>query len=150
MNYAELLQYPGYLYLNSLFEPEDNALIVDIDRCKTTETPISENDNFSSHEAFDVDETLPILRLQFDFYIAYSVLNESFTALDKYEDYEGRGFSLYSKSRYLDFIEMGTTADEEHPGPYKHYGINALNHTIDVVSTEPPRVSFIQRDVQQK
>ncbi|MDN7245642.1 hypothetical protein [Planococcus shenhongbingii] len=150
MNYAELLQYQGYLYLNSLFEPEDNAFIVDIDRCKIPGTPIGENDTFSSYDAFNVDETLPILRLEFDFYIAYSVLNESFTALDKYEVYEGRGFSLYSKSRYLDFIEMGTTADEVHPGPYKHYGINALNHTIDVISTEPPRVSIIQRDVPPK
>lgn len=150
MNYAELLQYQGYLYLNSLFELEDNTLIVDIDRCKTPKIPVGENDTFSSYEALDVDETLPILRLEFEFYIAYSVLNESFTAKDKYEVYEGQSFSLYSKSRYLDFIEIGTTAGEEDPGPYKHYGINALNHTIDVVSTEPPRVSFIQRDGQQE
>lgn len=34
MNYSKLLQYPGCIYLNSIFEPEDNALIVDIERCK--------------------------------------------------------------------------------------------------------------------
>jgi adenine-specific DNA methylase len=34
MNYSKLLQYQGYIYLNSIFEPEDNALIVDIERCK--------------------------------------------------------------------------------------------------------------------
>ncbi|MDN3451813.1 MAG: hypothetical protein WBF39_05900 [Planococcus donghaensis] len=150
MNYTELLQCQSYLYLNSLFEPEDNALIVDIDRCKINATPIGETDTVSSYDPFDVDETLPIIRLEFDFHIAYSVLNESFTALDKYEVYEGRFFSLYSKSRYLDFIEIGTTAEDEHPGPYKHYGINTLNHTIDVISTEPPRVSIIHRDGQHK
>lgn len=150
MNYSELLQYQGYFYLHSLFEPEDNALIIDIDRCKLPDIPIRETDTFSSYVSFDVDETLPILRLEFDSYIAYSVLNESFTALDKYEIYEGRVFSLYSKSRYLDFVEIGTTADDIHPGPYKHYGINTLNHTINVVSSEPPRISFMQRNGQQE
>lgn len=150
MNYSELLQYQGYFYLNSLFEPMDNVLIVDIDRCKIPDAPIGKNDTFSSYVSLDMDETLPILRLEFDSYIAYSVLNESFAALDKYEIYEGRVFSLYSKSRYLDFVEIGTIADDVHPGPYKHYGINALNHIIDVVSTEPPRISFIQRNGQQE
>jgi hypothetical protein len=150
MDYGELLQYEGYLYLNSLFEPEDNALIIDVDRCRTPKIPIGEKDTFSIYDAFDVDETVPILRLEFDSYIAYSVLNESFTTLDKYEVYEGRGFSLYSTSRYLDFIEIGTTADVEHPGPFKQYGINALNHTINVISTEPPRVSMRKRNTQQE
>lgn len=150
MHYSELLQYRGYLYLNSLFEPEDNTLIIDIDRCKTPRIPISENDASSSYDSLDVDETLPIFRLEFDWYIAYAVTNESFTVFDKYEVYEGRSFSLYSKSRYLDFIEISTTADDEIPGPYKHYGINVLNHTIDVISTDPPKVSVIQRDGQQE
>ncbi|MDN3451698.1 hypothetical protein QMA09_15980, partial [Planococcus sp. APC 3906] len=109
---------------------------------------ISENDASSYYDSLDMDETLPIFRLEFDWYIAYAVTNESFTVLDKYEVYEGRSFSLYSKSRYLDFIEISTTADDEIPGPSKHYGINALNHTIDVISTDPPKVSVIQRDGQ--
>lgn len=51
--------------------------------------------------------------------------------------YKGSAFAVYSKSRYLDFIEVGTIADDIHLGPFKHYGIHALNHIIDVVSTEP-------------
>ncbi|AND41472.1 hypothetical protein A361_20670 [Cytobacillus oceanisediminis 2691] len=148
MNYSELLQYQGYIYLNSIFEPEDNTLIIDIDRCIRNDILVCENDTSSSYGSIDVDETLPIIRLKFDWYIAYSVRNESFTTIDAYEHYEGRVFSLYSKSRYLNFIEVGTIADEIYPGPFKHYGINALNHIIDVISTEPPSISVIQRNGQ--
>lgn len=150
MNYSELLQYQGYIYLNSIFEPEDNTLIVDIDRCKINGISADQNDTSSSYSSIKVDDTLPIIRLKFDWYIAYSVRNESFTEMDEYEIYKGRVFSLYSKSRYLDFIEVGTIADDMYPGPFKHYGINALNHIIDVVSSEPPSISEIQRNGQQE
>jgi len=153
MNYSELLQYKGDIYLNSIFEPEDNTLIVDIDRCKVNGNVVeekNEEDTSSSYGSIDIDYTLPIIRLKFDWYIAYSVRNESFTVMDEYEAYKGRAFSLYSKSRYLDFIEVGTIADDIYPGPFKHYGINALNHIIDVVSTEPPSISVIQRNVKQE
>lgn len=97
-----------------------------------------------------MDYALPIIRLTFDWYIAYSVRNESFTVIEEYEMYKGSAFAVYSKSRYLDFIEVGTTADDIHPGPFKHYGIHALNHIIDVVSTEPPSISVIQIDREPK
>lgn len=62
--------------------------------------------------------------------------------------YKGSAFAVYSKSRYLDFIEVGIIADDIHPGPFKRYGIHALNHIIDVVSTEPPSISVIQRNLE--
>lgn len=96
MNYSELLQYQGYIYLSSIFEPEYNTLIVDIDRCKINGISVVQNDTSSSYNSIEVDETLPIIRPKFDWYIAYSVRNESFTAMDEYEVYEGRVFSLYS------------------------------------------------------
>ena len=155
MNYSKLLQYQGYIYLNSIFEPEDNALIVDIERCKISGNVAEEKtgestSSSSSYASIDVDYALPIIRLTFDWYIAYSVRNESFTVIDEYEMYKGSAFAVYSKSRYLDFIEVGTIADDIHPGLFKHYGIHALNHIIDVVSTEPPSISVIQRDREPK
>ncbi|MBT2258451.1 hypothetical protein [Priestia megaterium] len=155
MNYSKLLQYQGYIYLNSIFEPEDNALIVDIKRCKISGNVAEEKtggstSSSSSYASIDVDYALPIIRLTFDWYIAYSVRNESFTVIEEYEMYKGSAFAVYSKSRYLDFIEVGTIADDIHPGPFKNYGIHALNHIIDVVSTEPPSISVIQRDREPK
>ncbi|MGO1059195.1 hypothetical protein ACTL32_08720 [Planococcus sp. FY231025] len=149
MNYSELLQHQGYIYLNTLFEPKDNSLIVDIDHCKPFGKAVAGTNPSSSYGVIEVDETLPILRLEFDWYIAYSVRDESFTVIEKYEVYEGSVFSLYSKSRYLDFINVSTIADEVHPGPFKHYGINALNHIIDVISMDPPKISYIHRDSQR-
>ena len=122
---------------------------MDIERCKVNGNVAEEitgERNSSSYASIDVDYALPIIRLTFDWYIAYSVRNESFTVIDEYEMYKGSAFAVYSKSRYLDFIEIGTIADDIHPGPFKHYGIHALNHIIDVVSTEPPRISVIQRN----
>ncbi len=148
MKYAELMAYEGYIYLNSIFEPENNALILDLERCKTNETmeDIQIGDVvIEGGHSIDADETLPILRIEFDWYIAYSVINESFTVMDKYEVFEGKTFRIYSKSRYLDFINISTIASDFHPGPFKHYGIVALNHIIDVVSTEPPTISLINR-----
>ncbi|MEH7355593.1 hypothetical protein V7150_18865 [Neobacillus drentensis] len=151
MKYSELLNYQGYIYLNSIYEPRYNLLILDIDRCKVigyqADEQTEEGISVSSYGSIDVDETLPIIRIEFNWYIAYSVRNESFTVSDEYEVFDGEAFSIYSKSRYLDFIKVSTIASDFHPGPFKHYGINALNHIIDVVSTEPPIISFINRKV---
>jgi hypothetical protein len=149
--YEELIVYKGYIYLTSIYEPQDNKLILEIERCKVNE----ESEDIQVGEAviedchsIDVDQTLPIIQIVFDWYIAYSVRNESFTVLDEYEDFEGGVFCIYSKSRYLDFIEVSTIASDDHPGPFKHYGINALNHIIDVVSTEPPTISIKNRSAE--
>jgi hypothetical protein len=40
----------------------------------------------NSH-SIDIDESLPILRIEFNWYIAYSITNESFTIMDEYEVY---------------------------------------------------------------
>lgn len=152
MKYSELLNYQGYIYLNSISEPQDNSLIIDIDRTITNGNQeyvgLKEGDS-AAYGSIEVDETLPIIRAEFDWYIAYSVTNESFSRLDEYEVFEGGAFTVYSKSRCLDFIDISTIASYFHPGPFKHYGINALNHIIDVVSTEPPTVSLIHRPGQR-
>ncbi|WEG12244.1 hypothetical protein PU629_19320 [Pullulanibacillus sp. KACC 23026] len=148
MNYSELMNYQGYLYLNSISESSDSTLVLELDRTiikgvkENEQTEVSQSDSYGS---IDVDESLPIIRLVFDWYIAYSIRNEAYTVGDQYEVYDGKAFCIYSKSRYLDFINVSTIASDFHPGPFKHYGINALNHIIDVGSTEPPTISLIHR-----
>jgi len=90
------------------------------------------------------DDEKPVVKITFDFYIAYSVLNESYVVQDRYEKYKGAFFRLYKKSRYLDYISLGTIATSDYPGPFKHYGICALDHIIDVVSVEEPIIEVIQ------
>ncbi|MGN7471980.1 hypothetical protein [Brevibacillus sp. SAFN-007a] len=42
------------------------------------------------------DEQLPIIQIDFETYISYSITNESFTAWDDYEEFEGDAFRIYS------------------------------------------------------
>lgn len=84
------------------------------------------------------NDRFPLIQVEFESYIGYSILNESYTIWDDYEQFEGKIFRIFSKSRYLDFITLGTIATEEYPGPYKHYGIAALNHIVNIVSTSEP------------
>ena len=37
-----------------------------------------------------------------------------------------------------------TFASEEYPGPYKHYGVNCLNHIIDIVSETDPIIKELE------
>lgn len=83
--------------------------------------------------------------MDFDWYIGYSVLNEGFTVCDDYEKFQGKSFRIYTKSRYLDFIKVGTIASVDYPGHFKHYRIVCLNHIIDIVSTNELIIKKIKR-----
>jgi hypothetical protein len=72
------------------------------------------------------------------------VRNESFVANDKSELSEGRLLVKYSKSHFLNYVQLGTFATAEYPGPYNHWGIICGNHIIDVVSTEEPEVKVLE------
>ena len=57
---------------------------------------------------------------------------------------------IYTKSRYLDFIKEHTLADQicgdVYP-PFRHYGIVCLNHIIDIVSIDTPKVTEIYKEL---
>ena len=73
-------------------------------------------------------------------------LNESYTYLDKEEEFEGRLACIYTKSRFLDYVRISTLASDEYPGPFKHYGFNCLNHIVDIVSADPPKIVELRFD----
>jgi len=77
-------------------------------------------------------------------YMAYSVRNEVFVAEDKSEMWEGRLLRKYSNSHFRDYVAKATFANDEYPGPYRHWGVNCLNHIVDVVSTADPTVSCVR------
>lgn len=88
------------------------------------------------------NDKFPLLKIEFNSYIGYAVRNESFTVWDDYEQFEGKIFRVYQRSRYLDFISKSTIATADYPGPFLHYGIAGLNHIVDIVSTEAPVVKL--------
>lgn len=146
MNYIDLMNLEN-IYLNNLEEPQENFLRLAFIKSKTN--VISEYINIGDKviknvHSIDYDYMNPLIQIDFESYIGYSILNESFTSMDHYEDFEGKAFRIYRKSRYLDFIKVGTFASEDYPGAFKHYGIVCFNHIIDIVSVSEPIVKEIQ------
>jgi hypothetical protein len=98
----------------------------------------------SGTRAIESDATCRAFELVWLSYVSYSVRNESFCTLDKEERWEGRLFCLYSKSHFLDYVAQATFASADYPGPLQHWGVNCLNHIVDVVSIAEPQVREIK------
>jgi len=68
------------------------------------------------------------------------------TVMDDYEISDGNLFRIYSKSKYLDFIKVGTIAEDIFPEKqFVHYQIPCLNYTIDIISYDEPKFTEIKR-----
>ncbi|MEH7444897.1 hypothetical protein V7201_21570 [Bacillus sp. JJ1122] len=131
MNFLELMGWTGYIYLDELLEPEDNSLRLIINRSKTDKDS-------------DYVEHLPLVQFDFDTYISYSIINESFDNVDENEIYRGKVFRIYTQSNYLEFIKSSTLEREDlcPKENYVHYQFPCLNHTIDVISCEEPKITI--------
>lgn len=150
MEYMDLMNQKGYIYLHSLIEPETNSLRIFVDRCKViqqgVDIEIGKHIIRDTH-SIEVDEELPIVQLDFNSYISYSIINESFAVLDDYEIFDGNSFRIFKKSRYLDFINKGTIVNDVFPEEQPvHYEIACLDHIIDVISFDEPIVNEIKRE----
>lgn len=127
MDFNELLQEKGYIYLEKIIEPKENSLRLLINR-----------------STFNIE--LPMVQLEFESYISYSVIDECFSySIDNSEISKGKLFRIYTKSRYLDFIKIATNEREDlcPSDNYIHYQFPCLNHTIDVISCEEPKVTVV-------
>jgi hypothetical protein len=142
-NLFQLINQHRFLYLIEICEPEDNVLKLTLAEAKVSGS--RENIEIGGGEIKDtapivVAEDSSVYEVIFDQYIAYSVRNESYTHLDKEEEFEGRLACIYTKSRFLDYVSVSTFASDDFPGSFKHYGFNCLNHIVDIVSTSPPKI----------
>lgn len=142
MIFQDLMNLKDVFFIG-LTEPKTNSLRLVFSKSITGDTLEKVMIGETSLDAYpiNVDENTPLIQIDFDRYIAYSIRNESFTSWDEYEEFEGKIFRIYSKSRYLNFIGVSTFATEEFPGPFKHYGICCLDHIVDIVSMSSPIVS---------
>jgi hypothetical protein len=126
VNFNQLMQEKGYIYLEKI-EPKENSLRLLINR-----------------STINID--LPMVQLEFESYISYSVIDECFSySIDNSEISKGELFRFYTKSRYLDFIKKATNEREDLclSENYIHYQFPCLNHTIDVISCEEPKVTVV-------
>ena len=132
-----------YMFLRQCWEPEENTLQVVIEEAKADGPP----------EDFEIGSkvisgTVPVLSdpscqlflLEWRSYVAYCVRNESFTAWDDSEVFDGRHFRVYSKSHFREYVARSTFATDEYPGPLKHWCVVCENHLVDVVGCEEPEL----------
>ena len=130
-----------HIYVTDISEPKVNTL-----RLVIEPAPVPKSDADPDHP-IDTAGFTDSYEVLFPSYIAYSVRNESFTVADSEEVFNGRLFVEYSRSKFLDFIESATIASEDHPGPFRHFGINALDHIIDVASIDNPIIRQVRSTV---
>lgn len=141
-----------YLYLTEIGEPMDNVLRVVIEQASAGE---EERDVkigtaiVSGCRDITSDEKCFAYEVIFESYITYSVMNESFSFVDKSEIYTGNLFRTYSKSHFLDYVKVATLASEEYPGVFRHYEIVALNHIVEIVSVDLPKINVLRFPLNQ-
>ena len=143
-----------YLYLDTVSEPEENSLRVVVLEATIGATPIEQPLTAEHYEAIR-----PLLagsraiehlagckkfELLWDSYIGYSVVNESYSNGEPASSNgKGRLMVEYERSEYLDYLSRASFATADYPGPYKHWALYCLNHTIDVASQDSPVVRIL-------
>ena len=144
----EVIDACKWIFLREIGEPEENSLRLVIEEAKSDgpheDIEILPGKVISGTRAIESDATCRAFELVWLSYVSYSVRNESFCTLDKEERWEGRLFCLYSKSHFLDYVAQATFASADYPGPLQHWGVNCLNHIVDVVSIAEPQVREIK------
>jgi hypothetical protein len=144
-----------FIYLIEINEPSDNVLRLVISEAQERKTSedLKMGDVVLSSVLSDVnelvaDESCNAYEILFQDYVAYGVRDESFVTPDESEKWTGRLFQVYSRSHFLDYVRVATFASDDYPGKLGHYGINCLNHIVDIVSASQPIISLI-RGAQQ-
>ena len=131
-----------WLFLQKLWEPVDNELRLVVAEGRADgpaeDFEIMPGKVITDSRSVEVTPASRVFELGWPSYVAYSVRNESFCTDDESEVWEGRLLCVYSRSHFIDYVARSTFASDDHPGPLRHYGLNCLNHIVDVVSAEPP------------
>ena len=148
MNLREQIDQLQYVFLTGIGEPKANALQIVIQEGRVA--PETETIEVGAAKITDVhpivcDDTSRTYEIMFPSYVAYAVLNESFASIDKYEEYTGRFFRIYSKSHFLDYVGVATFASDDYPGKSTHYEIACLDHIVEVVSVDEPQIRNLTR-----
>ncbi len=147
LDLIEQIDSHSFLYLIEISEPHDNVLRLIVSEAQSRKTPddvVIEGMKLTNAFELVSDGSCTAYEVIFQHYVAYSVRNESFVTVDKTEMCTGRLFKTYSQSRFLDYVGVATFASDDFPGKLGHYGVNCLNHIVDVVSSAQPLISIIR------
>jgi hypothetical protein len=135
------------LLVREITEPRENSLRLMIEEAfllpEEVTVAVGGTEITGGHPIRSVEGSR-LFEIIWDFYVAYSVRNESYVARDESEVFSGRFARVYSRSHFLDYVSRATFACNEHLGPMQHVALVSENHIVDVVSTALPRVRQIR------
>jgi hypothetical protein len=95
--------------------------------------------------ALNTSEQSRLIEVRFCRPVAWQLVDESFTAFDKYEVHEGAfALQVLTQSRYLDYVRdnHGWFNEVGRRGSSKHYRVWTENEVIDVVACQDPKVDL--------
>jgi hypothetical protein len=137
-----------WLYLRSISEPRDNSLRLVIEEARSgdelQEIEVVPGVKLGSGRSIEHDDACRAFEIEWESYISYGVTNESYDNPDDPSSYTGRLVRRYSTSPFLDYVTRSTFASEGYPRPFAHIAILCLNHSINVASTEEPKVRLLK------
>lgn len=135
------------LFLREATEPNENSLRLIVEEAgvlpEEVVVKIGATEITGCHPVRPMDGSR-VFGITWNSYVAYSLINESFTVRDESQEFSGRLFRTYTKSHFLDYVSRATIACKEHPGPLQHIEVICESHVIDVVSVEFPQVREIR------
>jgi hypothetical protein len=140
-----------YLWLDTIFEPQDNQLRIRILEATTgemiSEARLAAEPNEVVRSILAGSRTIGHFdgcrkfELFWQSYIGYSVVDESYSNGEPATSKgQGRLFVEYENSNYLEYLSKATFSTANHPGTYRHWAVYCSNHTIDVASQVDPVV----------
>lgn len=143
----------SHLFLDELTELPCNGLRVVV--CEGLVSPKAGSLGIAGKVLSDlheigVTEKSRYFEITWGYYVAYSVINESFAKRSPEEEWTGHLFRVYKKSRFIDFVGAATFATDEHPGPMIHVGLVCEDHIVDVISTKEPSITKLSPDVKSR
>jgi hypothetical protein len=81
--------------------------------------------------------------------VRYMILNESYSEPpEALEEFSGRHFRVFSKSRLLDFVRVTSNGLVAINESITHYEIVCQNHIIDVIALGPPVIHLLSPETQ--
>lgn len=149
-------------FVLSMQDTPDNELIIiialpQIANSDVKTERISECDNPRLKEILSAAQPVyenmeRIYEIRFEPYILYQCRNESYADSDPSEIIRGKHLVILEKSILLAYYQK-VIADFDYDtekANRKHYGIYAANHTIDVISNEPPVITRVYSSPAQQ
>lgn len=148
MNLIEQINSHKYLFLDKLVEENDLELVMFIEEARTdedTDEDLKDILDFAPSTKISPiisDEKCKRYKIIFKDYLIFTVTNESFDIGDENENFEGKLFRKYTRSKFLEYIQHAVNIEYAEilmdEGKYNHFCICCLNQIIDVASANEP------------